>query len=229
MFLLVLVLTLVMLIFGAAGAFLLDDALHDRDGWPAPRPGIELMIVPIATIVAERWRWGAERILALRTSRADPYLPLAMAAALVGLIAYLVWSWDSSLTRVGPDEFGLVRWLGTALAAVSTVVWLPLFPRVTATLVGMIAGPAVFGLFGYAFFGSQMQIHSPGSDGPAMAAVFFTLVATPIWILGAVLMSHWTRRGEVKQQGAGPLFHAAWSGVVMLTLAILGVTFEHFY
>lgn len=229
MFLLVVLVALVMLIFGAVGAFLLDDALHDRDGWPAPRPGVELMVVPLTAIGAARWRWGADRIIALRSRRIDPYLPLLMAVALVGLIAYLVWSWDTSLTRVGPDEFGLVRWLGTALAAVSTVVWLPLFPRVTATLVGMIAGPAVFGLFGYAFFGSQMQIHSPGSDGPLGAASNFALVATAAWILGALLMSHWTRGGEVKQQGAAPLFHAAWSGVVMLSLAILGVTFEHFY
>ncbi len=229
MFLLVVLVTLVMLIFGAAGAFLLDDALHDRGGWPAPRPGIELMVVPLTAIGAARWRWGADRIIALRSRRIDPYLPLLMAVALVGLIAYLVWSWDTSLTRVGPDEFGLVRWLGTALTAAFTVVWLPLFSRVTATLVGMIAGPTLFGLFGYTFFGSQMQIHYAGSDGPGMAALFFTMVATPAWTLGAILMSHWTRRGEVKQRGAGPLIHGAWSGVVMLSLAILGVTFEHFY
>lgn len=229
MFLLVVLVALVMLIFGAWGAFLLDDTLHDRTSWSAPRPGIELMVVPLTAIGAARWRWGADRIIALRQSRIDPCLPLLMAAALVGLIAYLVWSWDTSLTLVGPDEFGLVRWLGTALASASTVVWLPLFPRVTATLAGMIAGPALFGLFGYAFFGSQMQIHYWGSDGPWRVAMNFSLLATPLWILGAVLMSHWTRRGEIKQQGAGPLFHAAWSGLVMLSLAILGVTFEHFY
>lgn len=224
---LLLLLVLVMLIFGVAGAFTLDDALHHRGGWPAPRPGIELMIVPLTAIGAARWRWGAERILALRSDRADPYLPLLMAMALVGVIAYLVWSWDTSLTRFGPDEFGLVRWLGAALAAAFTVVWLPLFPRVTATLAGMIAGPALFGLVGYACFGSQMQTHYLGSDGPWGTAMNLTLLAMPVWILGAIGLSHWTRRGEVTRQGAGPLVHAAWSGAAMLCLAVLGVTIEY--
>ena len=82
------------------------------------------------------------------------------------LCAYLAWSWRTPLTTFGPEsQFGVVRWLGTALAAAFTVVWLPLFPRVMATLAGMIAGPALFALVGYTFFGSHMQIYWPGSDG----------------------------------------------------------------
>ena len=226
--LLLLVLVPVMFIFCGA-SYLLDESLHNSLESATARPGVEFVAMPVTALLATFGHFGAHRVVALREGRLGSWLPLLMATALVALTAYVVWSWDTSLTRVGPDEFGLVRWLGTALTAAFTVVWLPLFSRVTATLVGMIAGPTLFGLFGYTFFGSQMQIHYAGSDGPGMAALFFTMVATPAWTLGAILMSHWTRRGEVKQRGAGPLIHGAWSGVVMLSLAILGVTFEHFY
>ena len=208
---LLVVLVLVVFIFGTRGAFLLDDTLHHSNDWRGPWPGLELMIVPATAIGAARWRWGAERILALRINRAEPWIPLLMAAALVGLIAYLVWSWDTSLNNVGPDEFGLVRWLGTALAAILTVVGLPLFPRFTATLVGMIAGSTLFGLLGYTFFGSHMEIYE-GTDGPIGFAFLFSMIFTSVWVVGAALLS----------RGARPLFHAMWSGVVMLALAAFG-------
>ena len=210
--LLLLVLALVMLIFGGVGAFLLDYSLHHRYDLPASRPGIELVIVPLSAVAAARWRFGAYRLISYRGSGVGPYLPLLMAATLVGLIAFLVWSWAATLTTVGPDEFGVVRWLGTALAAAFTIIWLPLFPRIMATLAGMIAGPALFGLVGYTLFASHMQIHSLGSDGPGSGAFVVGLVATPVWILGAGWLS----------QGGRPLFHAAWSGAVMLCLALLG-------
>ena len=81
--LLLLLLTSVMFIFGGLGAFLLDESLHHRYGWPATRPGIELAIVPLAATAAARWRVGADRLIALRASRAGPRLALLMAAALI--------------------------------------------------------------------------------------------------------------------------------------------------
>ena len=57
----------------------------------------------------------------------------------------------------GPElEFGLLRWLGIVLAAGFAWVWMPLFPRITATLAGMFAGPALFAIIGYTFFASCM-------------------------------------------------------------------------
>ncbi len=121
----------------------------------------------------------------------------------------------------------MVRRLGTALAAAFTVVWLPLFPRVTATLAGMIAAPALFVLVGYTFFGSHMQIYWPGSDGPGGPAIGFAFLGTLVWLLGAICLSLWVRRGEVVRQERHPLIHAVWSGAVTLCLAVLGINFEH--
>ncbi len=224
---LLLVVTTLMVIFGIAGAFRLDDTLHDPHLWrKATLPGVEFVIVPLAAIAAARWRVGADRLIALRASRIGPGLGLLMAAALVGLVAYLHWSWSSALTTTGPaPEFGLVRWLGTALAAAFTVVWLPLFPRITATLAGMIAGPALFAMIGYTFFGSHMQLASPGSDGLAGVAGGLGLLAAFFWLLGVICLSYLGRRGDLVRQDRPPLSYAVWSGALMLFLAVRGITF----
>ena len=152
---------------------------------------------------------------ALRSGHAGLYLLLLMSAALVGLISYLVWSWTSPLSTVGPDGFGLVRWLGLALAAAFTLTWLPRFPRVTATLAGMIAGPTLVAVVAVALFGVEMQTSSSGSDGSVGGAWFVGLVATPLWMVGAIWLS---QRGST-------LVHAAWGGGVMLCLAVWGVNY----
>ncbi len=223
---LLLVVTTLMFYFGAIGAFLLDDTLHHRPPGRATLPGVELVIMPLAAIAAARWRVGADRLIALCASRVGPGLGLLMAAALVGLVAYLYWSWETALTTIGPvPEFGLVRWLGTALAAAFTVVWLPLFPRITATLAGMIAGPALFAMIGYTFFGSHMQLASPGSDGLAGVAGGLGLPAAFFWLLGVICLSYLGRRGDLVRQDRPPLSYAVWSGALMLFLAVRGITF----
>ena len=158
------------------------------------------------------------------------YLALLMAVALVGLIASFMWSRVAQLITLGPiPEVGLVRWLGAALAAAFTIVWLPLFPRVTSTLAGMIAGPALFAVLGYSFFGSYIQDSSPRSDGPALAAGMLTILATLLWMPGALWLSHRTRLGEVVRQGRRPLSHAVWSGALMLLLTAMGTDIEKLF
>ena len=156
----VLVLALIVVAF-TFGLFLaqagIDQILHDFPGWGRRHSrltGIELTIVPLSAIAAAWLQPGADRIRAIRETPVSPHVPLLMAAALVGLIAWLVWSWHLPQASFGPDGFGYARWLGTALAAAFTIFWLPLFPRLTAMLAGMIAGPAVFAGLGYLFFES---------------------------------------------------------------------------
>ena len=115
-------------------------------------------------------------------------------------------------------------------AAAFTTVWLPLFPRITATLAGMIAGPALYAIVGYSFFGLQMQIYEPaGGECRFAAALAFGLLGSLVWLAVATSMCLWVRDGEVVHQERHPLVHAVWSGAVMLGLAVLGITCEHFW
>ena len=209
--LLLLVLVLVMFILCGA-SYLLDEALHRNLESTAARPGVEFVAMPLAAIVARYGHLGADRVTALREGRLGPWLPMLMATALVALTAYVVWSWDTPLTSIGPDVFGVVRWLGTMLVAVFTIVSLPLFPRIVATLSGAIAVPAGLALMHNTLFGAHEMSRMVGSDGSEGAFLFVGLIATPVWILGASWLS----------QGGRPLFHAAWSGGVMLCLALSG-------
>ena len=141
---LLVLLAAVMWWFGGLMANGIDNLLHTRRlyDWTGARlPGIELAIVPLTAVAASRLRFGVDRILALRGSRVGPWLPLLMAASLFGLVAYLVWTWTSPPAAYWlQPEFGRLRRLGVVLLAGFSWVWLPLFPRVTATLAGMIAG-----------------------------------------------------------------------------------------
>ena len=150
--------------------------------------GIELTIVPLSAIAAAWLRPGADRIRALRETWAGPWLPLRMAATLVGLCAWLAWSWHLPQASFGPDQFGYARWLGTALAAAFTIFWLPLFPRVAAILAGMIAGPAIFAGLGYLFFESflTMPVTDCYESDCVIVPAFFTFLALGI---GFVLLS----------------------------------------
>ncbi|MCY3571470.1 MAG: hypothetical protein OXH19_09065 [Chloroflexi bacterium] len=209
--LLLLVLVPVMFIFCGA-SYLLDESLHNSLESATARPGVEFVAVPLAALLATIGHFGADRVTALRAGRLGPWLPLLMATALVALTAYVVWSWDTRLNSIGPDVFGVVRWLGTMLVAVFTTVALPLFPRIVATLSGAIAVPAGLALMHNTLFGAHELSHTAGSDGSEGAFLFVGLIATPVWILGASWLS----------QGGRPMFQAAWSATIMLCLAILG-------
>ena len=214
---LLLLLVAVMFVFGAT--FLgvgIDYRLHHVD-WPAVRPGIELTVIPFTALTAAHLRIGADRIIALRASRCGPYLPLLMAGSAVGLITYLVWSWATPLNSFGPDEFGVVRWLATVLAAAFTIIWLPLFPRVTATSAGMIAGPALIAIVGYTFFAECMPVHLRhyGEGGSGAVAILFALASVTVWLPVAIWLSHGAWFGGSGGQGRRPVAHALWSGAIM--------------
>ena len=177
-------------------------------------PGIELTIVPLSAIFAAWLRPGADRIRALRETRAGPWLPLLMAAALAGLCAWLVWSWHLPQASFGPDQFGYARWLGTALAAAFTIFWLPLFPRLTAILAGMITGPAVSASIGYIFFGSSpILMRFEGSDGPCSGGGCHILAFLVVTGLSLLLL-----RSNIRQ--AHPLKYAAVVGALAGLLAV---------
>ncbi len=222
--LLLFVLILVVWIFCLAGAISLDRSLH-RSDFPGMLPGVELAVVPIAAFVAARWRIAAGRLGSLHSSGIGPYLSLLMSATLVGLVAYLVWSWTTPLTTAGPSsEIGLVRWLGAALAAAFTCIWLPIFPRVTLTLAGMIAGAVLFAGLGYALFPSQMTVPDDrwGTDG-GHGAAFFAVLVILIWIAGAVWLAHHDRQKETSGLGPRPMNHAIWIGLLMFCSAALAL------
>ena len=223
--LLLLVLCLVIWVFGTRMLAGIDEALH-HTGWPANRTGIELAVVPLIVVGAARCRRCADRFRSLRWTGINPYLPLLMAASLVGLITYLVWSWATPLTLVGPDEFGFLRWLGTALAAAFAIIWLPLFPRITATLAGVIAGPTLIAVIGYAFFASQMPASGDrwGSDGPGTGAPVFSFLVTLLWLIGALFLSYLGRKSEPAATRPRPLSHSLWSGGLMVLATLVGLS-----
>lgn len=221
---LLVLLFLVIWVFGAYLVVGIDELLHHSES-PAKLTGVELVTIPLVAFVVARRRWFSNWLRDLRWSRAGPYLSLMMAAALVGLLSYLAWSWVTPWTTIGPDEFGLPRWLGAALAAAFTIVWLPIFPRITATLAGMITGPALVAVIGYTFFASAMPVPDDrwGSDGPGTAAPLFALLVSLVWGLGAIWLSYLGQQGETKGTGPRSAVHALWSGGVMLFVTLLGL------
>ncbi|MCY3557883.1 MAG: hypothetical protein OXH13_04480 [Chloroflexi bacterium] len=221
---LLVLLVLVMWLFGTYMLLGIDQSLH-HTVWPAQRTGVELVAIPLVAIVAARIHLLSNWLNDLRWSRAGPYLTLLMAASLVGLIGYLVWSWQTAWTTAGPDEFGFPRWLGAALAAAFTIVWLPLFPRITATLAGMIAGPAVVAVIGYVFFASAMPVSTDrwGSDGDGLIPVLAALLMILLWAIGAYWLRNPGRQPEAAGNEPRPVAHALWSGGVMLFITLLGL------
>ena len=222
-----LILVVVVVVF-TFGALLAGRGVHDLlhffpEEWSHSRlTGIELTIVPLSAIFAAWLRPGADRIRALRETRSGPWLRLRMAAALAGLCVWLVWSWHLPLASFGPDQFGYARWLGTALAAAFTIFWLPLFPRVTAVLAGMIAGPALFAGLGYLFFESflTMPVRDCYESSCVIGPAFYTLLAL---MVGSVLLGLLPWLAELRRP---PLMCAVVSGALALGLAVLGARFE---
>ncbi len=143
---------------------------------------VELLAFAVAAVAAARLQPRADQIRMLRETALGALLPLLMASSLVGLCAYLIWSGQHPQSGVGPDSFGYTRWLGTALAIAFPLFWVLLFPRVTAILAGMIAGPALFALFGYAFFESLLG----NGEECHRAPLVFSLLAPQV---GFVLLS----------------------------------------
>lgn len=116
-----------------------------------------------------------------------------------------------------------MRWLGVALAARLTFVGLPLFPRVAATLAGVIIGPALIAIIGYALFASctPEYLFPRDESGVLFGAVFLVLLSTVVRIMGALWPNHQVRVGEVVDKRF-PLFHAIRGGANTVRAAALG-------
>lgn len=114
------------------------------------RVHIDLVAIPLAAIAAAWLRWGADWIAASRASRVGPLLPLLWAAVLAGVLSY--WSWRGGhphhLFGIHP-QFGVQRWVSVALMAGVGYGGMMLFPRLTASMAGAVAGPALFAVVGY--------------------------------------------------------------------------------
>ena len=179
-------------------------------------PGVELTIVPVAAIVAARLRLGTNRIASLSDGKIRLFLPLLMALSLVGVVAYLVWSWKLPQADFGPGEFGAVRWLGAAILAAFTWFWLPVFPRVTAKLAGMIGGPTLFAGVGYLFYADVVK-NAPSGYCEGSCSFFLMIFLCVVFVL-ELLMLLSTRLWP------SPIAHAVWTGALMAALAALGTT-----
>ncbi len=174
--------------------------------------GVELTAVPATAIAAAKWRPGADQLALLHQGKIRLLLPLLMAGSLIGVAAYLVWSLNLPQAVFGPNEFGVSRWLGVALLAAFTWFWLPVFPRVTAKLAGMIGGPALFAGVGYLLFAGALK-NEPGYNE---IATFYAACAVML-ALGAELLLLTSGRLWLS-----PRAHAVWTGALMVGLSYVG-------
>jgi len=158
-----------------------SSQFSDRHRGPVA-DGVEFIALVLGTVVAAWAQPWAGRIRALRDSALGPFLPLLLAASIAGLSAYLLWAGQSPQADLGPDPFGFAHWAGTALAIAFPLIWLPLFPRLTTILAGMIAGPAVVAILGYSSFESLLSNGEECYNAP----LAFSLLAPQI---GFVLLS----------------------------------------
>lgn len=174
--------------------------------------GVELTAVPVTALAAAKLRLGASRLALLHQGKIRLFLPLLMAGSLVGVTTYLVWALNLPQSEFGPNEFGVVRWLGVALLAAFTWFWLPVFPRVTAKLAGMIGGPALFAGAGYLLFAGALK-NEPGYNE---IATFYAACAV-VLAVGAELLLLTSGRLWLS-----PRAHAVWTGALMMGLSYVG-------
>ncbi len=189
------------------------------------------MIAPLAAIAAYRLRFGADRLLALRASRFEPIFAGLMAVSLILLATY--FAGFGMLPWIASDKwngFGVLSWLGIVLAAGFTWVWLPLFPRITATLVGMFAALGLIAIVADPLFGSCWAEYDPASESSdtlfSFYFIFVSPLATLVWAVGAL----WLRAlGRSEIETSSPyclLLFAGWSGAIVLALAVTGTAFD---
>ncbi len=147
-----------------------------------------------------------------------------MAASLSAVSVYLVFIWTSPLAVLGPPpEFGPLRWLGVLLLAGFAWYFMPLLPRVAATLAGMVAGPALFAIVGYLFVPECMPEYSRLAGDRSYAGSFgASLLALPIWAFGALWLWYRARSCIESHDPSSVLPFGIWSGAVMLGLAAWG-------
>ena len=179
-----------------------------------------LLVIPLATIAAV-----AARRLAPHQPRpqgrstnlvesSTPWLPWRGAAVAVAAMGFLAWSWAPPQTLVGPSEFAVARWFGTAVVAGATYLGMIFFPRLTASLAGAVAGPALFAVVGYILFPSLMR---DAQGHLADALVVASHVGATFVVTAALFMIAFSQRFR-----RHPLSYAVWTGALTFCLAVSG-------
>jgi len=142
------------------------------------------------------------------------WLPWLGAAVALAVSCYVAWSWARPQTMIGPNDFGVARWAGTALLAMVTYLGMIFFPRLTASLAGAVVGTALFAVVGYILFPSFMRDPDGGlADTLVIASsVGATLVVTAALLL-ILLWEPFRRR---------PLSYAVWVGALTFCVAADG-------
>lgn len=149
-----------------------------------------------------------------------PWLPWLGAAVAFATVGYLVWSMALPQALIGPNDFGVARWIGTALLVIVAYLGMIFFPRLTASLAGAVVGPAVFAVVGYILFPSLMQDPEWRLADTLLIAshVGATLVVTAMVLVVAY--------SETLRQR--PLTYAVWAGLLTFCMAVYG-TFNGTY
>ncbi len=150
-----------LLVFELSGGGLVIP-LSTRGSFPE-REGLELLLFPLAAVLAAMVRSRLGALAALRASRVGPALPLLATGALVALVWYLGWSWVLDREWHEPE-----RLLGAGLVGCAGVIGCVLFPRHTALLAGVIAAPALYGAAVLAFPGLLLDtVDQPSKESTA--------------------------------------------------------------
>ena len=199
------------------------------------RVHIDLVAIPLAAIAAAwlRWgrggittpnaprkvrarpRWGEERTPLPGASPVRPLLPLLGAAVLFGVFWYWGWWGLNPHHLFGiPPHFGVQRWISVALMAGVGYLGMMLFPRLTASMAGAVAGPTLFAIVGYTLFPSFMR-DPEGRLADTLDIVFlWGALAVAIAAILTMLVS--------KRLRQHPLSYALSMGALMLCLAVSG-------
>ncbi len=174
--------------------------------------GIEVVLFPIAAIAGAMLRPWPRRVTGLRTTSIGPWLPLLAAVALVAISCLLGWSWTRTTWWLG-----LERWPGAVLISSAALVGATLFPRLTSALAGAIAAPALFGILSLTFpysLNLSLANHHEYNVLGLLVGVEGVLMLAAGFAGGAMLLAAWLKlRSRI-------LGHAAWTGAIMLPLAV---------
>lgn len=204
---------------------------------------VDPVAVPLAAIAAARLRWGANWFAAHqatreirarprwgeegtpppRASRALSLFPLVGAAVLVGVFWY--WGWwlnnPHHLFGIHP-QFGVQRWISVSLFAGVGYFGMILFPRLTASMAGAVAGPTLFAVAGYTLFPSLMERGSNATRTGPVAELAETLIIVFMWGALGVAIAAVVTMLLSKRLRRHPLSYAVWMGALMLCLAVSG-------
>ncbi len=148
---------------------------------------IEPAVFVLATIVIGRFHPRADTIRALRDTAIGPFLPILMGVSFAILVWFVGSAPDYGEAGIGIDDFLITHSPGIVLAVAFPLIWMPLFPRMTAILAGLIAGPLIFAMFGHWFFEESL---SHDDEGCGYGPFLFTLTAGHIAFV-LLSRSHW--------------------------------------